>query len=68
MDENWPLLLSFFPDGWRNMVADSDALKALAERQVSIHLESGHMLRETVVRAKKTGLSDLSDIALLKRL
>jgi len=33
-----------------------------------IHLGCGHSLRETVVRARKAGLADFSDVALLKRL
>lgn len=76
MDEDWPLLLSFFPDGWRDMAADSGALKGLRKdkspesllRTLLIHLGCGHSLRETVVRAKEAGIADLSDVALLKRL
>lgn len=76
MDEDWPLLLSFFPEHWRDMASDTGALKGLRKdkspenllRTLLIHLGCGHSLRETVVRAKKAGIADLSDVALLKRL
>ena len=76
MDEDWSLLLSFFPDGWIDMAEKSGALKGLRKnkspehvlRTLLIHLGCGHSLRETVVRAKEAGIADLSDVALLKRL
>lgn len=76
MDEDWPLLLSFFPDGWRDMALDTGALKGLRKdkspenllRTLLIHFGCGHSLRETVVRAREAGIADLSDVALLKRL
>jgi hypothetical protein len=76
MDEDWPLLVSFFPDGWGDMAADSGALKGLRKdkspenllRTLLIHFGCGHSLRETVVRAREAGIADLSDVALLKRL
>ncbi len=76
MDEDWTLLLTFFPSGWREMATDSGALKGLRKdkspenllRTLLIHLGCGHSLRETVVRAKEAGIADLSDVALLKRL
>ena len=76
VDEDWALLLSFFPAGWREMATDSGALKGLRKdkspenllRTLLIHLGCGHSLRETVVRAKEAGIADLSDVALLKRL
>lgn len=76
MDEDWPLLVSFFPDGWDDMAADSGALKGLRKdkspenllRTLLIHFGCGHSLRETVVRAREAGIADLSDVALLKRL
>lgn len=76
MDEDWPILVSFFPDGWRDMAVDAGALKGLRKdkspenllRTLLMHFGCGHSLRETVVRAKQAGLADLSDVALLKRL
>ena len=37
-------------------------------RTLMIHLGCGYSLRETVIRAKRANLADLSDVALLKRL
>ena len=76
MDEDWPLLVSFFPDGWVDMAAENGALKGLRKdkspenllRTLLIHFGCGHSLRETVVRAREAGIADLSDVALLKRL
>jgi hypothetical protein len=76
MDEDWPLLLSFFPPGWTDMAVNSGALKGLRKdkspenllRTLLIHFGCGHSLRETVVRAREAGIADMSDVALLKRL
>lgn len=76
MCEDWDLLLSFFPTGWRDIAVSVGALKGLRKDKSAehllhtllIHVGCGHSLRETVVRAKKANLADLSDVALLKRL
>lgn len=76
MDEDWPLLLTFFPGDWRDMALKTGALKGLRKdkspehllRTLLIHFGCGHSLRETVVRAREAGIADLSDVALLKRL
>lgn len=76
MDEDWIVLKSFFPDNWDELAVSAGALKGLRKdksaesllRILLIHLGCGHSLRETVVRARKAGLADLSDVALLKRL
>ena len=76
MDEDWTLLRSFFPDDWTELAVSAGALKGLRKnksaesllRTLLIHFGCGHSLRETVVRARKAGLADLSDVALLKRL
>lgn len=76
MDEDWKVLTSLFPSGWRELAASSGALKGLRKdksgedllRTLLIHLGCGYSLRETVVRARQAGLSDLSDVALFKRL
>jgi len=76
VDEDWALLTSFLPKDWRELAAARGALKGLRKdksvenllRTLLIHLGCGHSLRETVVRARKAGLADLSDVALLKRL
>lgn len=76
MDEDWDLLMSFFPGKWQDLAVTTGALKGLRQdksaanllRILLIHIACGYSLRETVVRAKKAGLADLSDVALLKRL
>ena len=76
MDGGWNVVLSFLPEDWRALARETGALKGLRKdksvdallRTLLLHLACGHSLRETVVRARKVNLADLSDVALLKRL
>ncbi len=76
MDEDGALLRSFFPADWAELAVSAGALKGLRKntsaesllRTLLIHLGCGHSLRKPVVRARKAGLAELSDVALLKRL
>ncbi len=76
MDEDWAVLRSFLPAGWEELGRSTGALKGLrkdksaeaALRVLLLHLGCGHSLRETALRARKAGLAELSDVALLKRL
>ena len=76
MDEDWDVLRSFLPRGWRELARDTGALKGLRKdkavdnllRTLLLHLGCGHSLRATVARAREADLADLSDVALLKRL
>ena len=76
VDEDWGLLISFFPPAWQNLARKTGALKGLRQdkseekflRVLLMHLGCGFSLRETVVRAREAHLADLSDVALLKRL
>ena len=76
MKEDWPILLSFFPDNWAELAMATDALKGLRKdksaenyiRTLLLHLGCGHSMRETVVRARLADLADISDVAFLKRL
>lgn len=76
IDEDWELLVSFLPDDWRKLAVDENALKGLRRdkdeekilRTLLLHVGCGHSLRETVLRARKANLAQLSDVALLKRL
>jgi len=76
MDEDWELLVEFFPDDWRKLAVDEHALKGLRRdkdeekilRTLLLHVGCGHSLRETVLRARKANLAQLSDVAFLKRL
>lgn len=74
-EEDWPLLLSFFPPNWKQLATSTDALKGLRQdksvegclRLLLMHLGCGLSMRETVARAQEAGLANLSDVALLKR-
>lgn len=76
MTEDWPVLTSLFPVDWRATAASTGALKGLRKdksadtllRTLLLHVANGYSLRETATRARKSGLADLSDVALLKRL
>ena len=76
MTEDWKLLLSFMPDNWSELAAETGVLKGLHKdkdvekylRTLLLHVGCGHSLRETVARAKLAGLADISDVALIKRL
>lgn len=75
-DESWELLLSLFPDDWREQARKLGAVERLRGfasiddlmRTLLIHVAQGYSLRETVVRAKASELAAISDVALLKRL
>ena len=76
MDEDWNVLMSFFPADWADLATASGALKGLRKdkspanllRTMMLHVACGYSLRETVVRARQAGLARLSDVALMKRL
>ena len=74
--ENWKVLASLFPAGWQQMAWQSGAFQRLRGfrspdvllRMILLHVARGYSLRETVVRAKLANWTDISDVALLKRL
>lgn len=76
LQEDWNLLVSFFPANWRDLAHRTNALKGLRQdkseenllRTLLIHLACGCSLRETAVRASEARLANLSDVAVLKRL
>ena len=76
MNEDWDVVMSFLPEDWQELARETGVLKGLRKdksvdallRTLLLHLACGHSLRETVVRARKANLADLSDVALLKRL
>src|SRR6266478_2942751 len=75
-EESWRVLLSILPPNWEQQAI----LQGAAERSrgfesvgallrtLLLHIGKGYSLRETTARAKATGLADVSDVALLKRL
>jgi hypothetical protein len=75
-EENWKVLTSLLPTGWRQMAWQSGAVERLRGfpsldvllRMPLLHVARGYSLRETVVRAKLANWTKISDVALLKRL
>jgi len=75
-DQNWKFLLQFLPRGWEQKAKELGALTRqrkitsaeLLLRILLIHLADGCSMRETVIRARESGLADISDVALFKRL
>jgi hypothetical protein len=75
-EEDWEILLSFFPGNWRHLAQTTGALKGLRQdkseenylRVLLMHLGCGLSMRETVTRAQAAQLAELSDVALLKRI
>ena len=76
LDEDWKLLLNLLPTGWEQEAVLSGASERLRGfdsisnllRTLLLHVGKGYSLRETVVRAKATGIAQVSDVALMKRL
>lgn len=76
LEEDWDLLVSFFPSNWRQLARLGGALKGLRQdkseenllRVLMLHVGCGFSMRETVARAKQAQLAELSAVALLKRL
>jgi hypothetical protein len=75
-EEDWNVLASLLPAGWQQMAWQSGALERLRRfrsldvllRTLMLHVARGYSLRETVLRAKLADWTDISDVALLKRL
>jgi len=75
-EENWEYLATFFPMGWEEKAKELNVLtrkrkfKSSGEllRLLLIHLGDGCSARETATRAKRGGLVDISDVALIKKL
>lgn len=75
-DEDWKVLTSFFPPGWKDLAVESGALSRLRGfksadalmRTLLLHVARGYSLRESAVRARQARIAKVSDVALLKRL
>ncbi len=74
--DNWEVLLTFFPESWQQKAKELGALHRCRKfadpeslvRTLLIHLADGCSLRETAVRASEGNIVCISDVALLKRL
>jgi hypothetical protein len=73
--ENWPVLCTFLPNGWKEMARSSGALRRARDipdaesllRLLLMHVASGYSLAETATRARELGMQ-LSAVAVFKRL
>lgn len=76
LEEDWPIVEKLLPEGWQAKARELGALRrgrdikdaATLLRIMLIHLADGCGLRETAVRARLSGLAQVSDVAILKRL
>jgi hypothetical protein len=77
LHESWTVLETMFPHNWRELAKETNALvrklRSFADeecvmRTLLLHVANGYSLRETVTRAKESGLANVTDVALLKRL
>jgi hypothetical protein len=76
VESDFEYLVSFLPAGWEEKAKELGALRRcrkvpdarLLLRVLLIHLAEGCSLRETAVRARRGGLADLSDVAIMDRL
>ena len=64
LDENWKILTTLFPEGWREQATELGAIERFRSfttealmHTLLIHIARGYSLRETVVRAKAAGIA-----------
>lgn len=73
--ENWPILCTFLPKGWKEMARSTGALRRARDipdaesllRLLLMHVANGYSLAETAARAGELGM-ELSAVAVFKRL
>lgn len=77
MEEEWGVLATLLPRGWREMARESGAMRRARGGITSpeallqlllLHVATGLSLKQTVARAQVQGLASVTDVALLKRL
>lgn len=77
LTEDWQVLIGLFPSNWRELSKETGALNRNPRgfkdeesimRTFFLHFANGYSLRETVTRAKISGLANVTDVSLLKRL
>jgi hypothetical protein len=74
-EEDWSVVASLLPSGWREKARELKAYQRLRRfkspdellRTLLIHFGEGCSLRETSARAKEGGIAEISDPAILKR-
>jgi len=75
-DSDWTTVKTFLPRNWEWLARRNRALKGLRKdrepeqvlRPLLIHLGCGYSLRETAIRVRQSGIADLSEVSLFKRL
>jgi len=77
MEEEWDLLASLLPEGWRDLARETGAMRR-ARGEITrpevllqvllLHVATGLSLKQAAARAQVQGLAAVSDVALLKRL
>ena len=75
VDESWNVVLSLLPSDWEQQAVLCGALERLRGfgsagdllRVLLLHVGRGYSLRETALRARRGGLAEVSDVALLLR-
>ncbi len=75
-DSDWATVKTFLPKNWEWLARRTRALKGLRKdkdpeqvlRPLLIHLGCGYSLKETATRVRQSGIADLSEVALFKRL
>ena len=75
MDEDWAILASLLPSGWRDLARSTGAVRRLRGfgsvddllRSLLLHVGRGLSLRDTAAMASASGLAQVSDVAMMKR-
>lgn len=76
LNAEWAIIAGLLPEGWREAAKTRGALERGRKikdpdtllRLILLHVAGGLSLRQATARANIAGLSELSDVALLKRL
>ena len=77
VEEEWALLASLLPAGWRELAKETGAMRrARGEigspevllQMLLLHVSTGLSLKQAAARAQLQGLATISDVGLLKRL
>jgi hypothetical protein len=75
LTQDWSILCTFLPQGWREMARTTGALRRVRDfpdaesllRVLLLHVANGYSLAETAVRARQLGV-EVSSVAIYKRL
>lgn len=76
LSEEWDVIAQFLPEGWRELAQSTGALKRVRQvrspdvllRLAFLYAASGLSLQQAAARAAASGLAQLSDVALMKRM